>query len=76
MKPIEPDQKPDAGAVVKPLPEYEDKKQLAARLGVSIRTIDNLLSRGLPHLKLTRKLTRFPRGPVNEWLRQREIRRA
>ena len=53
-------------------PEYENKKQLAARLGVSVRTIDNLLKRGLPHLKLTRKLTRFPRVAVNEWLAERK----
>ncbi len=28
--------------------DYESKKELAARLGVSVRTIDNLLKRGLP----------------------------
>ncbi len=57
-------------------PEYENKRQLAARLGVSVRTIDNLLVRGLPHLKLTRKLTRFPRAAVDEWLAERQVRRA
>lgn len=56
--------------------DYESKKELAARLGVSVRTIDNLLARGLPHLKLTRKLTRFPRAAVDEWLAGREVRRA
>lgn len=56
-------------------PEFETKRQLAARLGVSVRTIDNLLARGLPHVKLTRKLTRFPRVPVNEWLAERQVRR-
>jgi excisionase family DNA binding protein len=55
--------------------EYEDKRQLAARLGVSVRTIDNLLARGLPHIKLTRKLTRFPRVAVDEWLAERQVRR-
>src|SRR5882672_2329482 len=54
------DAQPNAGAGQPPAPEYENKRQLAARLGVSVRTIDNLLTRGLPHLKLTRKLTRFP----------------
>jgi predicted DNA-binding transcriptional regulator AlpA len=57
-------------------PEYENKQQLAARLGVSVRTIDNLMLRGLPHIKLTCKLTRFPRGPVDEWLAERQVRRA
>ena len=56
--------------------DYETKKELASRLGVSVRTIDNLLARGLPHTKLTRKLTRFPRVPVNEWLAERQVRRA
>ncbi len=56
--------------------EYEDKRQLAARLGVSVRTIDNLLARGLPHVKLTRKLTRFPRVAVDEWLAERQVRRS
>lgn len=56
--------------------DYESKKELAARLGVSVRTIDNLLTRGLPHIKLTRKLTRFPRAAVDEWLVARQVRRA
>ena len=57
-------------------PDYENKRQLAARLGVSVRTIDNLLTRGLPHVKLTRKLTRFPRVAVDEWLAERQVRRG
>ncbi len=54
-------QNPAPGAGRPPAPDYENKRQLAARLGVSVRTIDNLLVRGLPPIKLTRKLTRFPR---------------
>jgi excisionase family DNA binding protein len=65
-----------AGAEAASAPEFETKRQLAARLGVSTRTIDNLLARGLPHLKLTRKLTRFPRAAVDEWLRQKQVRRG
>jgi len=68
-------QKPAAEVGQTKEPEYETKRQLAARLGVSVRTIDNLLARGLPHVKLTRKLTRFPRVPVNEWLADRQVRR-
>ena len=56
--------------------DYESKKEPAARLGVSVRTIDNLLTRGLPHIKLTRKLTRFPRIAVDAWLAERQVRRA
>jgi excisionase family DNA binding protein len=58
------------------LREFETKKQLAGRLGVSLRTVDNLMLRGLPHIKLTRKLTRFPRTAVDEWLAERQVRRA
>ena len=67
---------PEPSATQTPAPEYENKRQLAARLGVSVRTIDNLLTRGLPHIKLTSKLTRFPRVAVNEWLAERQVRRA
>jgi excisionase family DNA binding protein len=55
---------------------YEDKKQLAKRIQCSVRTIDNLMARGLPHVKLTRKLTRFPRVAVDEWIATRQIRRS
>lgn len=65
---------PDTGQP--PARDYENKRQLAARLGVSVRTIDNLLTRGLPHVKLTRKLTRFPRVAVDEWVAERQVRRA
>jgi excisionase family DNA binding protein len=56
--------------------DYENKRQLAARLGISERTICNLMCRGLPHIKLTRKLIRFPRAAVDEWLAERQVRRA
>lgn len=67
---------PVPGASQTQAPDYENKRQLAARLGVSVRTIDNLLQRGLPHLKLTRKLTRFPRAVVDQWLAERQVRRG
>jgi excisionase family DNA binding protein len=69
-------QNPEAGPGQATQPDYENKRQLAARLGVSVRTIDNLLTRGLPHLKLTCKLIRFPRAAVDEWLAERQVRRV
>lgn len=66
----------ETSAAETPAPDYENKKQLAARLGVSVRTVDNLLKRGLPYCKLTRKLVRFPRVPVDAWLAERQVRRA
>jgi excisionase family DNA binding protein len=68
--------KPEAGAGDTATPEYMDKRQLAARLGVSERTICNLMARGLPYIALTGKLRRFPRRAVDEWLASHQIRRA
>lgn len=56
-------------------PDLDDKRQLARRLGCSTRTVDNLMARGLPFIKLTRKLTRFPRAAVDAWLAARTVRR-
>ena len=50
-------------------PEYLNKQQLAARLGVSIRTIETLMAeKKLPYLRLTRKLVRFPAAEVDACL--------
>ena len=70
------DAQPNTGAGNSNPKDYESKKELAGRLGVSVRTIDNLLARGLPHIKLTRKLTRFPRIAVDQWLAERQVRRV
>jgi len=52
-------------------PDYETKSQVARRLNVSKRTIDNLMrQRRLPFIKLTPKLVRFPRADVDLFLAQ------
>jgi excisionase family DNA binding protein len=52
-------------------PAYLTKQQLADTLGVSVRTVDALMSRRkLPYLRLTRKLVRFRREDVDEYLRR------
>lgn len=52
-------------------PDYETKSQVARRLNVSQRTIDNLMrQRRLPFIKLTSKLVRFPRADVDAFLVQ------
>ncbi len=56
--------------------DYESKKELATRLGICVRTVNTLMTRGLPHIKLTRKLTRFHRAAVDEWFAERQIRRS
>jgi len=53
------------------LPDYETKSQVARRLNVSKRTIDNLMrQRRLPFIKLTSKIVRFPRAEVDAYLAQ------
>jgi excisionase family DNA binding protein len=51
------------------LPDYETKSQVARRLNVSRRTIDNLMrQRRLPFIKLTSKIVRFPKVEVDAYL--------
>jgi excisionase family DNA binding protein len=51
------------------LPDYETKSQVARRLNVSRRTIDNLMrKRRLPFIKLTSKIVRFPKAEVDAYL--------
>ena len=64
------------GAGQNPLPDYESKQDLATRLGVSTRTVDNLMLRGLPYVAITGKLRRFPRADVDAWLKRLTIRRG
>ena len=50
-------------------PDYETKSQVARRLNVNKRTIDNLMrQRRLPFIKLTSKLVRFPKAEVDAYL--------
>ncbi len=52
-------------------PDYETKSQVAWRLNVSRRTIDNLMrQRRLPFIKLTSKIVRFPKAEVDTYLAQ------
>ena len=52
-------------------PDYETKSQVARRLNVSRRTIDNLMrQRRLPFIKLTSKIVRFPEAEVDAYLAQ------
>lgn len=50
-------------------PEYLNKAELARRLGISIRSLDNLIrARRIPYVKLSGKLIRFPYAEVKEHL--------
>ena len=50
-----------------------DKDALARHLGLSRRTIDNWLQRGMPHLKLGARRVRFDLRKIEAWL-HRECR--
>jgi excisionase family DNA binding protein len=59
------------------LPDYETKMQVARRLGVSTRTVDNLMrQRRLPFVKLSSKIVRFPRVEVDDYIRRNLTVRA
>lgn len=50
---------------------YLTKQQLARRLNVSPRTVDNLIARrALPFVRLSGKLIRFPRAAVDEHIQR------
>ena len=49
--------------------DYETKAQVARRLNVCVRTIDNMMKqRRLPFIKLTSKTVRFPKAEVDAYL--------
>ena len=47
--------------------EYLDKKQLADYFGMSERTINHFLKRGIPHFRVGRKALRFKRAEADAW---------
>src|SRR5262245_8124022 len=54
--------------------EFLNKDECAALLGVSRRTIDNLLAAGLlPHVRLSKRCIRFPRQAVLDAMAARTI---
>jgi predicted DNA-binding transcriptional regulator AlpA len=65
---------PDAAAGVKsaalsdtPL-RYGDKNDVATMLGMSKRTVDNLMAQGCPHLRIGSRRCRFDLTEVRQWL--------
>ena len=48
-----------------------DKRDVAAMALVSTRTVDTLLTEGLPHIKMGYRTLRFDLEEVRAWLRDR-----
>lgn len=67
----ETERKSDADTDNLKLPAFWNKREVAHQLGVSVRTVDNLLRRkALPFCRLGGKLIRFPREAVLEHIRR------
>jgi predicted DNA-binding transcriptional regulator AlpA len=56
--------------------EYLDKKQLADYFGMSERTINYFLKKGLPHFRVGRKTLRFKRTEAEKWFEQFRVDEA
>ncbi|HTI70870.1 MAG TPA: helix-turn-helix domain-containing protein [Candidatus Limnocylindria bacterium] len=51
------------------LQRYINRRAVARMLGVSTRTVDNLVRQGCPHIKLGYRSVRFEPDQVATWLR-------
>jgi excisionase family DNA binding protein len=55
---------------------FGDKEAVARMLGVTTKTVQNLMARGMPHIRLGSRRTRFDLPEVRKWIKdQFEVRR-
>ena len=66
MKAIENNPDTPTGSI-----KFGGKKEVAAMVGCCIRTVDNLMRQGCPHLKLGRRKVIFDLEEVADWLKRR-----
>ncbi len=50
------------------VPRYGSKRDVAAMLQMSIRTVDNFVAAGCPHLRVSSRRLRFDMAEVRQWL--------
>jgi predicted DNA-binding transcriptional regulator AlpA len=50
------------------VPRYGSKRDVAAMLQMSVRSVDNFVARGCPHLKVSSRRLRFDMAEVRVWL--------
>jgi hypothetical protein len=60
-------QSPEVAAVS---PAITDKRGYASRWRLSIRTIDNLIAKGLPHIKIGLRRVRIVICDADAWMQQ------
>lgn len=51
-------------------PVFAKRRDVAALLGVHISTVKRMLAQGLPHLRLSERVTRFDLDDVAAWAKQ------
>jgi len=51
-----------------PAPRYGSKRDVAQMVQMSLRSVDNFLREGCPHLKLGKRRVRFDMAEVRQWL--------
>lgn len=51
--------------------EIVDSKELAARMGVSVRTVSRLRAEGMPHITWGRRMLRFDPQEAMSWAMQK-----
>ena len=49
-------------------PRYGSKRDVAAMLQMSVRSVDNFVAAGCPHLRVSSRRLRFDMGEVRAWL--------
>lgn len=47
-----------------------DKRRVAEVIGLSVRTVDNLLQKGMPHIRLGSRRVRFDLDDVIDWIKK------
>jgi len=68
---IENKQTPEAGpgqSALASVPRYGSKRDVAAMLQMSVRSVDNFVARGCPHLRVSSRRLRFDMAEVRAWL--------
>ena len=77
MSTLDKTDKTDTGSSANIEPELLTKAEAAHLLGISTRTVDNLMrQRRISFVKLTRKMVRFPRREIMDHIREHLTIRA
>jgi predicted DNA-binding transcriptional regulator AlpA len=62
------------GQAARPENRFVNRKEVAARLGVSVRTVSDLINEGLPTVPLGKRRVQFDCEEVLSWTKDRRIK--